>query len=442
MIIFGREIIITRGQIIIVGAIVVIILLLASVFLGILPGSRPINPNPVTLEFWGLYDDLKIWQPLFDAFRKDNSNVSFNYTQMNPDTYEKDLVEALASGKAPDIIMFHSSWLPKHGNKISPLPQTLMTLRDFQDTFPDIATVDFVSKSQIYALPVWTDVLAMFYNKDLFNTAGIATPPKTWDDFIKVVQKLSSKDKFGNLTKSGAAMGTANNVNNAADILSLLMIQAGAKMISDDGTQAVFDRPIIVDSSTYLPGESALRFYTDFATPKSGAYSWNDRMPNSFDAFTSGQTAIIFDYGVNVSKIKQKAPNLHLGIAPVPQLKNATKAVNYADFWGYSVPLASKNPETAWKFLVYLTTYDTNKFFSNAVLRLAARRDVIAEEQTSPDLGVFADAILSATNWYRIDPIQIESIFKDMINAVVLNSEKPANAISDAATKVTFLMKK
>ncbi|MEK7135011.1 MAG: extracellular solute-binding protein, partial [Patescibacteria group bacterium] len=285
---------ITRGQAIMAGAIIVIILLLASVFFGILPGSRPTKPPQATLEFWGLFDDLKIWQPIFDAYRKNNDNVYFNYVQMNPNTYERDLVEALASSKTPDIIMFHSSWLAKHGNKISPLPETVMNLRNFQEAFPDVATVDFVSQNKIYALPVWIDVLAMFYNKDLFNTAGIATPPKTWDDFIKTVQKLSKKDKFGSLTKSGAAIGTANNVNNAADILSLLMLQAGTKMISDDGTEAAFDRPITAGSSTYEPGESALRFYTDFASPKSSAYTWNDKLSNSFDAFTSGQTAIIF----------------------------------------------------------------------------------------------------------------------------------------------------
>ncbi len=435
---------ITRGQIIMVSAIVVIILLLVSVFFGILPGSRQTKPPQVTLEFWGLFDDLAVWQPIFDAYNKNNKNVSFNYVQMNPDTYEQDLVEALASGKTLDIIMFRSSWLAKHGNKISPLSETLMTLRNFQETFPDVATVDFVRQptDKIYALPVWTDVLAMFYNKDLFNTAGIAMPPKTWDDFIKAVQKLSAKDKSGNLTKSGAAIGTANNVNNASDILSLLMLQAGAKMIGDDGTEATFDRSIIVGNSTYKPGESALRFYTDFANPKFDAYTWNDKLPNSFDTFTSGQTAIIFDYAINIPRIKQKAPNLRLGIAPIPQLVDATKAVHYADFWGYSVPLASQNKDAAWNFLVFLTTKDINKYFSNIVSRPGSRRDVIGEGQADPNIGVFSEGILAAINWYRVDPPAIDNIFKDMINSVVLGGIKPADALSDAAAKITFLMRK
>ncbi len=433
---------ITRGTMIIVGAIVVIIFLLSSVFFGFIPGSRPISQNPVTLEFWGLYDDLQVWQTIFSSFKKENSNVSFNYTKMNPETYETDLLKALASGKAPDIIMFHSSWLPEHGNKISPLPQTMMSLREYQDTFVDIATVDFVAKNQIYALPVWTDALVMIYNKDLFNTAAVATPPKDWDEFIKVVQKLSRKDKSGNLTKSGAAIGAAGNINNSADILSLLMLQSGVKMISDDGKTATFDSSILVNGSTYSPGESALRFYTTFNSPKSNAYSWNNKLPNSFEAFISGQTAIIFDYALNVNQIKQKSPNLRFAVAMVPQLKGAAKTVNYGDFWGYSVPLVSKNSETAWKFLIFLTTRDINKYFSERVLRPAARRDVLSEELSSPDLGVFAEAVLSATNWYRVDPTEIEKIFNEMINSVVLSGAKPLQAVSDAAARVTALMRK
>lgn len=433
---------ITKGMLIMVGAIVVIILLLASVFFGFLPGSRPTGQKPVILEFWGLYDDLWIWQTIFNDFKRENPNVSFNYIQMNPETYEKALLEALASGKAPDIIMFHSSWLAKHGNKVLPLPQTIMSLREFQETFPDIATVDFVSGNQIYALPVWTDALVMVYNKDLFNTATVATPPKDWDEFIKVAQKLSKKDKLGNLTKSGAAIGTGNNVNNSADILSLLMLQGGAKMISEDGKSASFDSSIVANGSIYSPGESALRFYTDFSKPKSSAYCWNDKFPNSFDAFTSGQTAIIFDYAVNVNKIKQKSPNLRFGVAPMPQLRDASKTINYGDFWGYSVPLVSKNSETAWKFLKFLTARDINKSFSEKVLRPAGRRDILAEELSSPDLGVFAEAVLSATNWYRVDPDATAGIFKSMINSVVLSGAKPSEAISDAAARVTALMRK
>ena len=241
---------------------------------------------------------------------------------------------------------------------------------------------------------------------------------------------------------AGAAIGAANNVNNVADILSLLMLQTGAKMISDDGTSAAFERQIQTGGVVWNPGESALRFYTDFANPKSAAYTWNDGQTNSLDAFAGGKTAIIFDYAVTIPQIKERAPGLRLGTAAMPQLEGAAKSVNYADYWGYAVPAASRYPNEAWQFIFYASGKDINKYFSTAVGRLASRRDVIAEEQTDPNLGVFAEEILSAVSWYQADPAEIEAIFKEMINAVILKNTSPANAIADAASKVTFLMRK
>jgi len=50
--------------------------------------------------------------------------------------------------------------------------------------------------------------------------------------------------------------------------------------------------------------------------------------------------------------------------------------------------------------------------------------------------------VLAATNWYRVDPPAIDNVFKDMINSVVLENAKPADAIGDAAARVTSLMRK
>ena len=94
------------------------------------------------------------------------------------------------------------------------------------------------------------------------------------------------------------------------------------------------------------------------------------------------------------------------------------------------------------KLLVFLTSADTNRYFANAVSRPAARRDNLGEEKSSPDIGVFAEAVLSATNWYQVDSDEIKRIFKEMINSVILSGAKPSEAVSDAAARVTALMRK
>ena len=435
--IFNLEL--TREQTRLIVIIIGVILVFGLVVVGFIYSRRTTGPSGI-LEFWGLYDDSATWQPFISAFNKEHRGVTIRYTQMNPETYERDLLDALAAGRGPDIMMFHSSWLPKHGNKISPLPESMMTMRQFQETFPDVAFTNFVSQNRIFALPLWTDALAMYYNKDLFNIAGIATPPANWDEFVQNVVKLSTKDRFGNLTKVAAALGTSSNVNNASDLLSLIMLQVGARMISDDGDRAAFDQTIAVETAKFNPGATALRFYTDFSNPKLPVYTWNASQPNSLEAFIQGKVAVVFDYNSAQSQIKRRSPNLRLGIAPVPQPKNAEKVVNYSNFWAYSVPTASQNSEVAWQFLVYMTQKDIERAYVDYVERVASRRDILQIQQNSPNLGVFADAILSAANWYQVDSKEIDKIFRDMIDEVVLGGVKPDDAIGNAADKVSLLM--
>ncbi len=57
--------------------------------------------------------------------------------------------------------------------------------------------------------------MALYYNKDILGTAGIATPPKTWDDLAVDARKITKQDQTGYFSRSGVAIGTNTNVNKA-----------------------------------------------------------------------------------------------------------------------------------------------------------------------------------------------------------------------------------
>jgi len=69
------------------------------------------------------------------------------------------------------------------------------------------------------ALPLSLDTLAMIYNKDLLDSAGIAVLPKNWNDFDGDVARLRSVNAQGQIVQAGAAIGgSAASIANAADI--------------------------------------------------------------------------------------------------------------------------------------------------------------------------------------------------------------------------------
>jgi len=430
----------SRSQLIILGSVLFMVLLVVGIFTGILPGARKLGKQlpDITLKIWGV-DDQGLFQDNLGSYQALRTNAHVNYEQINPATYEQDIINALAAGNGPDIIMFNNSWLPKHYNKLVPVKDTQLNLKSLKDIFPTVVEQDFAPGGKIYALPLYIDTLALFYNQDIFDKNGIAIAPKDWLDFQNLIPKLRQKDSFGKLTKPAAAIGGSNNtVDKASDLLMLLMLQAGAKMTDDQFTQATFAGNV----GGLLPGVNALNFYSNFSDPKDIYYTWNDSLENSLDSFSRGNTAMIFNYALQGNNIKIKNPFLNFKAAAMPQPASADKAVNFPDYWGLAVTNNSKNPDWAWDLILYLTANDAvAENYLKISNRPPALRSLIQKYSDHPDLGVFAKQALSARSWPEIDKKAVSEIFSQMIKAVISGQLDAAAAATQAEQQVTDLMK-
>ena len=261
----------------IIGGALIGLIILVVFFVSLL--SRPPRPVPATLQFWGTFDNPEFFSQIIRDYRRLRPNISIEYRQIPFPDYEKDLVSAFAAGNGPDIWLMNNSWMPKHLDKIQPLPEKikgekdpLLTFKRFQELFPDVATTDLTRGQTIYALPIYLDTMALYYNKDIFNTAGIPIPPRTWEAFVADVGILTKRDDKNNITQSAAAIGTARNINRSTDLLMLLMLQSGVRMTDKDNTSATFSKAV----ENLNVGELAVQFYTDFANvSKPDRYTWS-----------------------------------------------------------------------------------------------------------------------------------------------------------------------
>lgn len=420
------------------------VILAASLFglAAALPGCKEKPFQKVELEFWGVFDDSDVYQPLILDFNEKFSHIKIKYYKKNFQTYEKELLEAMASGRGPDILMLHNSWAPRYLNKVQAAPVELITLKEVQDNFVDVVYDDFVVNNSLFALPLSVDTLALYYNKDIFNTVGIAQPPQTWEEFTEAVKKLTVVDEKGDIVRAGAAVGTAYNINRSTDILSLLMLQSGVQMINKQKTGVAFDESVLLEGETFYPGRRALEFYTNFANPLKSIYTWNSRLHYSIDAFYEGQTAMMFNYSYHIPTIRAKSPYLNFGISAMPQIKTSQKDVNYASYWGLAVSRNSLAPKEAWQFIVWLTNPENTRRYLELTKKPTARRDLISWQRDDLDLGVFAKQALTARSWYQVDNSAIETIFADMIESVVLGKTTVRDALEKAASQVDLLMRK
>lgn len=415
-------------------AIIVIVALILNPF-------REAAPAPVTLEFWSVFDDSSVYRSLIEKYRQLNPNITINYHKKDIATYESELVNALAAGRGPDIFSIHNTWLPKHLDKLAPSPEGSVSAARYNEVFVDVAGQDFIKDGRIYAFPLSVDSLALFYNKELFNSAGISGPPKTWAEFNSAVEKLVIRDDRNNLLRAGATIGTARNVNRSTDILMALMIQSGAKMVSDDGTGATFDQSQASAAGNFNPGLQALIFYTNFANPALKVYTWNNSQHYSLDAFVEGQAAMTLNYAYQAPIIAARSPHLNFGVAPLPQISlNGAKAT-FANYWGQAVAKGSANQAAAWQFIVWLASRESSREYLVAAQKPASRRDLIDEQKDDADLGAFAQQSLFAKSWREADNSAIERIFADMIESVAGGRAAADAALRQASEQVTVLMR-
>ncbi|EKE16013.1 MAG: hypothetical protein ACD_11C00054G0003 [uncultured bacterium] len=435
----------------------------------------------VNLEIWGLFDSSIVYDEIINQYKKVNPYIGdIKFRKFTPETYKKDLLEALASGQGPDIFLVQNNWLPSFGTKLEPSPEMILNANDIEKNFADVVGRDFVADGKAYAVPLSVDSLALYYNKDMFNAAAITSPPKNWDEFNEAVRKLTKFDSNGNIIQSGAAFGSAYNINRSTDILNLLMLQKGVEMIDGVNMKSKLNVGVVgSDGTVSRAGENALGYYTQFANPSSPSYAWNNKMHYSIDAFAEGSVAMMLNYSWQINSIKNKNGKLNFGVAPIPQLTENDPA-NYANYWGYAVAKNKNSTVTiegqvvqvpnqirvheAWQFLKFLTTKNNNSVhlinaisgvskdfpisFDPAVVYLkatekpAARRDIIELQKDDSVIGSFARGNLVAKSWFQADPDAIEKILAEMIDTVNRGGISLYDALTLATNRINDVMKR
>jgi ABC-type glycerol-3-phosphate transport system substrate-binding protein len=423
---------------------------------------------PITLKYWRVFDGKDAFTEIINAYRKEHPNVNIEYKKLRYDEYEDALIEAWAEDRGPDIFSIHNSWISKYDSKISTMPESYklpyvtkrnkksgdveaadykqvkgVTPIDIRNNFAEVVYGDVVRGDKVMGLPLSVDSLALFYNRTMLDNAAITKVPTTWVEVKNAVKKLTLQDDSGNIVSAGIAMGSADNINRATDIVSLLMMQNGTQMVDSSGRAVRFHSSSpYADDKNYKPGMEALRFYTDFALPSKEVYNWNADMPEATEAFISGRLAMMLGYSYQLPLIKAQGAKLNLGVAPVPHINaNGTDAtgtqVNMASYWVETVSKKTEHENYAWDFLKFATSKDNVSKYLKSAKKPTALRSLVDSQLSDIDVGPFANQVLTARSWYKgRNALAAEEIFRDMISYVIEGKNTAEEAINFSAQRI------
>ncbi|PIZ74655.1 hypothetical protein COY07_00290 [Candidatus Peregrinibacteria bacterium CG_4_10_14_0_2_um_filter_43_11] len=419
------------------------------------------------LDFYFVFDNTDAFKEQIQAFQSKNPGLVVRTKKFaNLNEYEDLIINEIAEGEGPDVFMIHNSWITKHQKKLLPIPLDLpitMPPELFRQTFFQAAAEDLIKDEKIYGMPMSMDNLAIYYNKAYFRDllATTDSPAKLWAEIKDQVFQLTKRDNSPErFALSGIAMGRADNITNAVDALYALMLQFGVKFYDEKEEHAVFAQKQAGDVEN--PGVEALKLFTGFALPSYKNYSWNETItgaaPDDRDVgpFVRGKTAMIvgypYFYDVLVQKIQtqQKLGGKYIdvkdiGIAPLPQLttvEESGRRDTLASYFPLVVSRTTDMPEEAWSFIQFMTSSDVLQTYYKKTHRPTSRKDMVAEQQTDAMFGVFAFQAPFAKSLKIYDTAAYAKIFGDAIQEVVRNIATPEDALRDAQTKVTCVLRR
>ena len=427
----------TTFQIVAIGLCVAFLIAGVGVFAafgGLLGGSRV---GPVVI--WGTAD-ADTMSALIQTLRpSDKALQDVSYVYKDPLTYDQTLLNAMASGQGPDLFLLSQNDLQSFSNKIALIPYSAVSQAQFTSSFIDEGSL-FLTPQGSFALPFSIDPLVMYWNRDLFASAGLAQAPVYWNDFLTVAPKITSFSGGSTVARSAVALGEWQNVTNAKAILSTLFLQTGDRIVARtaDGTPApVFGQtPSQAESN---PDESALRFYTEFANPGKTTYSWNAALAQSSDAFAAGDLAVYFGFASEYAALVARNPNLHFSVSLMPQLQGNAEHLTFGTITGLAISRSATNPTGALAVAQALTSQPAIAALAGSVFLPPVRRDVVVDSSASAAMQTFIQSSLIAQGWLDPAPAQTDAIFKTMIESVVSGSQLPSGAVSDGSQALQLL---
>lgn len=338
----------------------------------------------ITYSIWGDPTEIKSQQSVVDAFHAANPKITVKVTVSDWEPYWDKLQTSIAGGDAPDVFAMDGPLFPDYQSRDVLLDLKPYIDRDGYDLgqLADQAVTDFTTPDGQFGLPRDLNVVALYYNKKMFDAAGIAYPDDTWDwaKLTDVAKQLTIRGAGGKVSQWGFYTETTDMEN----FWSELVWQNGGDIIS-------------ADHKTSLVGSdqaaAALQYLQDLI--------WKDKvMPDAAitdalgDAFEQGQAAMEANGSWLVAT--DIAAGLDFGIAPLP--KGPAGQATSINPTGAVVYKGSKSPDAAWAFVKYLASPAAQTKLMELKGSLPANKAVLAGPFSTSFDGakVLADAIAYA----------------------------------------------
>jgi multiple sugar transport system substrate-binding protein len=406
------------------------------------PTAAPAQGKTVSIlwGFWGSPEEAVSHQQVAAAFMKEHPEIKVEtWNQPYQDYFTK--IQALWAGgdpkTIPDIAFLWPT--PKYAaegvlENLDPyIQKSGYNLNEYWPGLLESAKY----KGNVYGFPRDIEADVLYYNKTLFDKAGVKYPDEnwTWDDLLAAAQKLTVKDANGNVKQYALAMENDNKYD-------ILLNQNGGAILDD------YRNP----SKCMLSDPKSVQAVSFFADLLAKGYAMKDadlgQAGGDQGAFQSGQAAMIIQNTSRVSAFNKANLAYDVAVAPIPK---GGKRYNPAGGAAWVMSAKSANKDAAWTFLQWLQSanggekiYTERGEIFPALQSVANSPTFLTNQPPANKQAIITEAKASAVGSFGYFPEWDElqsSIINPGLDKIWTGAAAPDKGLADLCTQANQFLK-
>lgn len=313
----------------------------------------------VSLAFWNQNQE-EVLREVLDNFEAQNSNIKVEL-ELTPNPQYWTRLEAAASGNVlPDIMWMNGPNFQQYASNgiIEPIEPYLdesdIDLNNYTDSLLDLYTYN----DELYGIPKDWDTTALWYNKEIFDNAGVNYPQDdwTWEDLVDAAETIS--DPENNIYGVDASNQTQEGIYNQ-------IFQNQGFVISEDGTTSGYDDPNTIEA-----------FEKHVALIEDGLSPSLDMMAETSprDLFASGNLGMAYLASWNLPVLIESEISDHIDLVEMPAIKEKGAVIHGLI---YALSSQSDNKEEAAEVIKYLGSEEANMIWAESGIVIPGHEGVL-----------------------------------------------------------------
>ncbi len=372
------------------------------------------------LRFWAMGREGEVATRLLAAFERENPGLRVRVEQLPWSAAHEKLLTAFAGDATPDLAQMGNTWLPEFValDALEPLDARIGAppRLDVADYDPGILDTNVVEGRQ-YGVPWYVDTRVLFYRRDLLAEAGYGGPPRTWDEWLRMLTAIRRRvgpDRYALLLPL-----------NEYEPFVALWLQQGEPLLRDGGRRGNFRSPGFVRT---------LRFYLEMFERHLAPPITHNEVANVWNEFARGYFSFYVSGPWQIGEFERRLPAaLQPAWATAPLPGPAGPGASIAGGSSLTLFRRSRRKAEAWKLVEFLSRPDVQLQFYALTGNLPARRSAWADPglRNDPHARAFRDqlervrAVPKVPEWERI-ATELRSMLEKAVRGEVAASAVPA----------------